>query len=236
MNNMDFNPELLGEETPVEGGMYNRGHHFRASYGDTYVYLKDVDTDASEFDTDREGLLMREMYANMASGIVLDDLDVNVPDMVYDEEGERLVIEEVGLDAQPVVNVDPHELYLDAFDTERYIDAVVSKMLVGDSDIDGNILVDATGEFYVIDFDCAGERRFAFEDYTYDEMVGKVRFWADNDIDTSVEEDTVRERSERLVSRLDVATVSEELERLTEFRGRENMLQNVEWFHGTFGR
>ncbi len=199
---------------------------FTAPYGDEQVFVK-YGNDAS---IDVPGVSDDNMYRHIAAGIVLDDLSLG-PQMEYDEEEDKLYMEDVGTPLE-----DASEEELAQMDTESYFDVLVASVLIGDVEATPeHITVDGDGQCYPIDFDSAGVGRIR----SYGEFMEQVDWnMADLDYegDESVDE-KVDEAAYRIAERLNAEKVVDELRnhpQLEDFDAT-NYVTNIDWFMNEYG-
>jgi hypothetical protein len=143
---------------------------------------------------------------NLASYFVLNDVDVTIPERVYDRANDRVIIEDLG---------DPHniglmddkvrDLSIDP-DRDAYLTAAASKLLVGDGDAVFNILMDDDGMFYPIDYEVAGNPVGEI----YHQVVDAVEDHSDA-LGLGTDEHDLQERACELAQEADLEQIREQM-------------------------
>lgn len=89
----------------------------------------------------------------ISAKIAMDAMDVRAPNMAYDEENDFIVMEDIGENSNRVyAKADEVE----DVDKDDFLRSIAAKIIVADTDIRGNIMLDDNGKFYPIDYDFAG--------------------------------------------------------------------------------
>lgn len=101
-------------------------------------YIKDGDQEETEYEK------------NLASSIILEELEIEVPDYGLNRDEQQVIYEEIDGES-----INPYMEELDESDIDRdsYIEALIGREILGDSDYGENIIVNEEGESVNIDFD-----------------------------------------------------------------------------------
>lgn len=172
---------------------------------------------------------------------------VGFPDINVDREREASVLEAVGADdSQAVFSYDPSGVEAE-FEKDSYLSAVAAKMIVGDTDIGGNIVTSSDGDFHPIDYDLAGSDLERQNERARDEEAGlfgnydsvweKVENKASSTTQRfafEIEDGDVREKAIEIAQEVDVGSLEENLSESSDITRtkRENVLKNVRQLRG----
>jgi len=168
---------------------------------------------------------------------------IGFPDIHVDEERGASALESVGAyDAEPVTYYDiPPSA--SGFREEDYLSAIAGKVLLGDTDLGGNIVTSSDGRFHPIDFDLAGNSLeeeesqirngsglFADMDSVWEKAesrAGHALRSGDFDIDS----EDIREHTQEIASQIDVDELEASLDAddgLSDEKAK-TLVENVRW-------
>lgn len=169
-----------------------------------------------------------------------------MPEINIDDEREAVVLEDVGGEDSKSVQgwlFDNRGKADDVdWDKESYVTAAATKILVGDTDLSGNIVTSSEGKFHPIDFDLAGKdlerssERIADKDSginaEYDGVVDKATARIDRQtkqLPFDVDERVLDERVEELANTINTDELEERLETDTNItrRKKESTMKNI---------
>lgn len=145
---------------------------------------------------------------NLASYFVLDDLDVEIPERVYDPDNDQVIIEDLG-DLHNIGLMDDEDVRALDIDPDRdaYLTAAASKLLIGDGDAIFNLLADDDGMFYPIDYEVAGNPVGEI----YHQVVDAVEEHSDA-MGLSIDEQELQDRAYELAQDADLDQIRERMQ------------------------
>lgn len=207
--NMDDIVEMKSMDDDVKEIRDKYGYIEGASEAGMYLGITDDGREMFIKDTDSiqgQGTIPHHMYADD----VFDAIGAeNVPDMHYNHEEQTVVMEKAGKNANRYYRMD--EDAKSKAKRDSLLEAGVAKMLIGDVDISGNIILDEDGMFYAVDFDLAGNKEMG-RTSNRDVLLSRLNRIAKNLEMEEITHDELVEEAEEVMSSVDIDEIEESME------------------------
>ncbi|WP_244605448.1 hypothetical protein [Halorhabdus rudnickae] len=167
--------------------------------------------------------------------------DVNFPDMAIDNEREAAVVASVGAEDSSSTNKYRPRTVDTEFKKDDYLSAAASKLVLGDTDLGGNVVTSKEGRFHPIDYDLAGSRLQSRDESVRedtDRHEGQNSVWdsaqskasrSTRRFDFEVEADELRSKAREIAQETDVDKLEQNLSESPHIssKKKENVLSNI---------